>query len=689
MGDPPVAPRAKKPSSKRAFAKSRAPKEQAADLPIASVAVDIPLMQLDRPFDYLVAVDDAEAAQPGARVRVRFAGQRVDGYVLQRAAETKHEGRLSFLESVVSPEPVLTPEVFALARSVADHYVGSVADVLRLAIPPRHARVEREATLPARDRPDAPSAVSESGAWTDIVGGAALINHLAEGGAPRAVCTVPTGVAWPQLVSQAVAATLASGRTAIVVVPDHRDATRVLEALATVTASSDVVHLAAEAGPAERYRRFLAVLRGHARVVVGSRAAVFAPVKSLGLVVVYDDGDDLHAEPRAPYPHAREVAAMRSGTQNAAFLIVGHMRTAEGERLVRSRWAASLTADRAQVRAMAPEVRALGDESEDARDAAARTARIPSLAMRALRTGLESGPVLVQVPRAGYVPALRCQQCRERAECRTCSGPLRLSDAGGAPTCTWCGIKQSAWRCGTCGGHTLRASRTGAGRTAEELGRAFPGVPVVTSGRNSIIDTVPDRPALVVATPGAEPVADDGYCAVVLLDGDRLLDRPDLRAGEEAVRRWSNAVALCRTRDRGGHVVLVADSAAPSVQAMVRSDPEGFAGREFDERARAHMPPAARIATLTGEPDAVAAFRADLQPPEGTEVLGPLPVSVAPHGPHAGGHDDEVAMVRLVLRVPLAAGSALAQALRTASALRSARKATPYVTVAVDPLSLD
>ncbi|MGO9217373.1 MAG: primosome assembly protein PriA, partial [Streptosporangiaceae bacterium] len=126
----------------------RDPGPAAAVLPVAQVAVDIPLAHLDRPFDYLIPERLSDQAVPGCRVRVRFAGQLVDGYLLDRAAESGHQGRLARLERVVSPEPVLSPEIMALAREVADRYAGTLADVLRLAIPPRHARTESAASLP-------------------------------------------------------------------------------------------------------------------------------------------------------------------------------------------------------------------------------------------------------------------------------------------------------------------------------------------------------------------------------------------------------------------------------------------------------------------------------------------------------------------------------------------------------------
>ena len=116
----------------------------------------------------------------------------------------------------------------------------------------------------------------------------------------------------------------------------------------------DAVILTAELGPRERYRSWLSVLRGEQHVVVGTRAAVFAPVKDLGLLVVWDDGDDLLAEPRAPYPHAREVAALRAHIQGASLLIGGHRRTAEGAAFVRSGFAKAITAPRAVVRSCRP-----------------------------------------------------------------------------------------------------------------------------------------------------------------------------------------------------------------------------------------------------------------------------------------------------------------------------------------------
>jgi primosomal protein N' (replication factor Y) len=215
----------------------------------------------------------------------------------------------------------------------------------------------------------------------------------------------------------------------------------------------------------------------------------------------------------------------------------------------------------------------------------------------------------------------------------------------------------------------------GARRTAEELGRAFPGTVVRTSGRDEVISHVPAGPALVVATPGAEPVAEGGYGAALLLDGWALLTRADLRAGEEALRRWSNAVALVRPASQGGRVVVHADGAVPVVQALIRSDPAWYAQRELAERTALGFPPAVRMASLTGRPQAVADFLDLARLPASADVLGPVPV---------GSDGTE----RMLLRVPRSDGRALAGALHAAAGVRSARKEAHPVRVEVDPAEL-
>jgi primosomal protein N' (replication factor Y) len=681
------------------------------------VAVDVPLPHLDRLFDYLVPESVASAAVPGCRVKVRFSGRLTGGYLLERAEETEHRGRLAFLQRVVSPEPVLTADIAGLARAVADRYGGTLADVLRLAIPPRHAAAEAmtwpgtggdqagqagpgRGGLAGADCPAGSAAGvlgtsvpvaggwvaggQAPGSWARYRAGSSFLAALADGRSPRAVWTALPGPCWPAEIALAAGAAAAAGRGVLVIVPDARDLTQLDTALAAQLTPGSHVTLSAQLGPAERYRRWLAVARRQVRIVAGTRSAMFAPVAGLGLVIIWDDGDDLHAEPRAPYPHARDVLLLRAHRSGAAALLGGFARTAEAAQLVATGWARVVAAEPGVVRQHAPLILTAGEDAELDRDEAARTARIPAIAMRTAQAAIGAGPVLVQVPRRGYLAAVACQRCYARARCGSCGGPLALAGPDQPLRCLWCGTT-STTTCASCGNAGLRALVTGAGRTAEELGRAFPRVPVRTSAGSGVLAEVPASPAIVIATPGAEPRVAGGYAAAVLLDGWALLGRASLRAAEEALRRWMGAAALVRPRPQGGKVVVVADSALATVQALIRWDAAGHAERELAERDELGFPPAVRLAAVTGPAQAVTELLGSVTLPAGATTIGPVPADSG--GAHQGA-DPTAANLRFLVRVPWSAGTALALALRAGLAERSARKDGGSVRIQLDPAEL-
>ena len=641
---------------------------------------------LDREFDYLVSPEQSDDAQPGVRVRVRFHGRLVDAFVLERRSETDHPGKLGWLDRVISAEPVLTPEIRRLVDAVAARYAGTRPDVLRLAVPPRHAGAEKESGTPPLLPVIEP--VDPAG-WARYGGGQKYLEALREGRAARAVWQALPGENWCDRLAEAAAEAISGGHGVLIVVPDQRDIDALTRAAVARIDESAVVALAAGLGPSARYRRWLSVLRGRARLVIGTRSAVFAPVERLGLVVVWDDGDDSLSEPRAPYPHAREVAMLRAHQLRCAALIGGYARTAEAQSLVAGGWAHDLVASRPTVRDCAPRVVAIDDDGfAEERDPAARTARLPSMALQAARGALERGsPVLIQVPRRGYLPTVACARCRTVARCRHCMGPLSLSDrnAEGA-TCRWCGRIDSVLRCRRCGADAIRAVVVGARRTAEELGRAFPGTPVVTSAGDAVHAEIAPGPALVVATPGAEPHAPDGYGAALLLDSWALLGRQDLRAAEDTLRRWMAVAAQVHSRAAGGTVAVVAESAIPTVQALIKWDPVGHAEAELAARTAVALPPAVHIAAIDGATGSVNALIEQAVLPAGAELLGPVDLPPGIRRPPAMA-DGEPA-IRMLIRVRRDEGLDLSGALRAAVVIHSARHEHDAVRVQIDPLHI-
>ena len=658
-------------------------------LPVAAVVVDTGLPHLDRVFEYAVPAELADDAQPGCRVRVRFAGRDLDGFVVERRGHAEHPGRLAAIRRVVSAEPVLTPEVLALARAVADRNAGVLGDVLRLAVPKRHAAAER-----ALDQAGTPTpvlvAAPDPGPWAAYPAGEALLRRVAAGEAPAAAWLAlpgrPPQQDWPTALAVAAATAVAAGRGALVVVPDHRDLDRVDRELTTLLGPGQHVRLTADQGPQARYTAWLKVLRGHVRCVAGTRAAAFAPLRDLGLVAWWDDGDDLLDEPRAPYPHVRDVLTLRANQSGAALVTGGFGRSVPVQQRVEDGALVAVQPTPEALRAAAPRVLVAGDDLD--RTGPAALARLPPLAWRTAKTALETGPVLVQVPRRGYLPSLACQHCREPARCPHCHGPMGMPAGGSAPICRWCGATfgPEGFVCPECDGRELRSTVVGARRTAEELGRAFPGVAVRTSGSGEVLASVGADPALVIATPGAEPVAEGGYAATLLLDGWALLDRAGLDAAVEALRRWLGAAALTRPAPDGGVVVLAGTpthTTIPAVEALVRWDPAWLASRELAERLELALPPAVTMAQVVGPrgPLVAAVDAAGLGPT--VERLGPLPFR-SPTPSQTSSATGGPPLAQVLLRVPRSEHLHLAHHLAAMRAERSARKEPESVSVRMD-----
>lgn len=674
--------------------------------PVARVRVDSTLPQVDRTFDYRVPAELSEDAVPGARVRVLFNGHELTGYIEERAATTDWtRTSLLPLKSVLSRVPSVAPEIFALAEALADRYASTVANVLRLAVPPRiaaldkkyapllpgyesaylgdsapvstsdtpeHADPEHAASESAESEPSAASATSSAAtssatdpyAWlatpgapapfvldppalnpdapdaasvfSDYENGAEFIEDVAAGAATRAVMTVLPGHlehTWADVLATALATAAASGRGAIAVVPTAKNLDLLEAALAERLPADAFVRLSSDSTPHTRYHGFVKARLGRVPVVIGTRAAAYAPVANLGLVVCWDDGDSSLLEQRAPYCHARDVLLLRASAENTAALFAGFSMSSEAARLVRTRWASHVRAPRALVRDFSPRIFSTGSEFELARDPLAAMARIPHLAFEHARRALARGPVLVQVARSGYIPSFSCERCRMPARCGECSGPLSVASGSSVPSCSWCGHLAQQWRCSECGFTHWRYSAAGATRTAEELGRAFPNVPVISSAGDHVRASVGPEPALVVATPGAEPVAFGGYAAALLLDADKMLRFDSLRAPEAALRRWLNAAALVRPAALEGTVVTTA-SPSPVEQALVRWDPAWFAREELEERAQTGLPPAVRTVAVTGAEADVRAFMEEFlgssalpeRVREQLRIVGPVPL---------------------------------------------------------------
>jgi len=633
---------------------------------VARVQLDSPVPQLDRLFDYAIPHPLVADIVPGVRVKVplRSAGRMMDAFVVEVVADDGTERPLSSVESVVSTMPVLPEGLFTLARKVADRAAGSVSDVLRLAVPKRMVRAEKAwlatplpgtPVVPTESLTRADATLKPYGGLIDALDGG---ERVAVDAPPHTTGALPRG-AWADLLAAAAVHMLARGRSAVLVVPDYRDQAQLMAALADLVPPEAVVRDDADQSGPVRYGQYLRTLAPVPVIVVGRRSAVYAPAHDTGLVALWDDGDSLLAEPLAPGVHARDAALVRQELEGSALVFAGHTRSTDVQRLVE----VGYVRESAPARRQSPRV-----VLSATREGESRTARVPSSAFAAAREALAQGPVLVQVARPGYAPSLVCADCRRPARCAHCAGPLRAARPGAVPVCAWCGRSAHAWTCGHCGSVKLRMASSGSERTADELGRAFPNTRVIIADGAHPVAEVDPAPALVIATRGAEPIARGGYRAVILLDGDRMLQNEALRVGEHCLRWWSNAAALAAP----GAPVHLVGVAGPVARALATWTQPAYARAELVDRAPLRMPPTVRVASVEGHARSVDTLLAELREAvpdlDPLAVLGPVDTSTGPDTPTS----------RALVRFDYAHGRAVADALRAgviADALR-ARKST-------------
>lgn len=558
---------------------------------IARVRPDSRVPQLDREFDY--RIPPGMTVVPGVRVRVPMGrGSRVSsGFVTEIVDHSDYAGKLGDIEEVVSEVVVVPSEMAQLIEEVASRHGGGVSDVLRLALPSRSVRVEnawRERETESRELPAVTS-------HTDFYKPEEWLGISSTGS--KTWCELPYGLAEAdvlaadRVVADLAAQTLSGGQSVVIAVPDWRDIKRLRPLLADLVGEDFLAVFDGESTPSERYTSYLRCLEDDPVIVLGARHAIYTPVSRLGLMIVHNDADDAHREPLAPYPHTRDIALIRAEQTKAAVCVTSLVPSIAIERLRKMGYVTTCRPLRQTRPRVIPTSMALNPEQ------GAGQARIPSMAYKAISEALLTGPVLIQVFRSGYSPGLACSECGERARCTRCEGPLVAKQGRASGQCGWCGEMATAWSCRACKATTNRPIGYGVGRTISELGKAFPGVRVVQADGEHPVTGVPNSPALVVATRGAEPIAEGGYAATLLLDGQAMLQRPSLNALTETVEGWEWALSLLAS----GAQAFLTDVEGPVVSSFASGMYEDLLGRELAHRQELNLPPAAKLALVEAD----------------------------------------------------------------------------------------
>lgn len=518
---------------------------RASVLPFARVRVDTGVFHLDQLFDYQIPEKLSSSIQIGVRVQLPFGGRETEGIVVERVASPERAGELKSITKVLSALPIATSESLSLIDAVASHYACNSWDVVRSAIPPRVASVDKNFIVEAHD---------------DV---------------QRSKFSAEFKTLEPFVQAQEQVATLVSENcglgSVLIVAPDEKDVDLIIEALTSKNLGT--LKITAAMPREERYRNFLLAMHGPNSIVVGTRSAVFVPVKNLSTLIIHKESAPDHYEVRSPGWNSRSIALMRARSESLNLVFTGFSPSIDLSQLIDDRAVKYVNSKHiVNVKAFNPTDGAL----------------LPGRIFAEIKKALSVGPVLFIAPRKGYGNALLCAHCRNVATCG-CGGRLSVIAKNIAPNCVHCGKTFPEWKCSFCNRDKQYLAGRGIERAAEEISRAFPKYPVIVSAGDVIKDRVESKPSLVLATAGAQPQVDGGYAAVVILDGMRFFAHTDLRTQERARELFFETSSLISLK---GAVLLVIDDSHPITSAIARWNVAPLIKRELSERTEVHLPPA-------------------------------------------------------------------------------------------------
>ena len=517
---------------------------RASVLPFARVRVDTGVFHLDQLFDYQIPEKLSSSIQIGVRVQLPFGGRETEGIVVERVASPERAGELKSITKVLSALPIATSESLSLIDSVASHYACNSWDVVRSAIPPRVASVDKNFIVEVHD------VVQRSKFSAEFK-------------------TLEPFVQAQEQVASLVSENCRLG-SVLIVAPDEKDVDLIIEALTSKNLGT--LKITAAMPREERYRNFLLAMHGPNSIVVGTRSAVFVPVKNLSTLIVHKESAPDHYEVRSPGWNSRTIALMRARSESLKLVFTGFSPSIDLSQLIDDRAVKYVNSKHiVNVKAFTPTDGAL----------------LPGRIFAEIKKALSVGPVLFIAPRKGYGNALLCAHCRNVATCG-CGGRISVIAKNIAPNCVHCGKTFPEWKCSFCNRDKQYLAGRGIERAAEEISRAFPKYPVIVSAGDVIKDRVESKPSLVLATAGAQPQVDGGYSAVVILDGLRFFAHTDLRTQERARELFFETSSLISLK---GAVLLVIDDSHPITSAIARWNVAPLIKRELSERTELHLPP--------------------------------------------------------------------------------------------------
>jgi len=534
----------------------------------ARVVIDSDLLQLDREFDFIIPAQLEEEVRFGQRVSFLLgrAKKEQSGFVIDILDESAFA--TTELVSITSTIPVLTEDLFHFCKAVSLRQCVALGEILKAAIPDHMPRSgATESSAPKKIEQLEPLITLD----TPLTKRSAVLSAART--LPAFESNYPD---WALLFLYQAHQALIQNKSAILIAPETSDIKLLIELAQNLGLEDYLVEMGPGAKKSVRFKAFHKSIANSVSLVIGTRSAIYAPVKELGLIALFDDLDESLREQGSPFTHARELALMRAG-ENVQLLFAANYRSVEIQRLVSIGYLSDHSVKLSPPRISFTEPGARVDET----------------AFRLIRERLQFGPVLILMPRKGSSAAVFCSGCDEKIKCARCGGWIWEPTASRFE-CRIC--KVATQSCAACKGVNFRKGRTGSSRTVSELGRAFPQVLISEATADKQPSNLKQINQIIVATPGAAPRVTKGYAGVVVLDSDVWLSMQSMRAELNAIRDWQEAIELMAP---DGRALIAGLGSALGIPLSLQQHRE-LASQALKELKLLRLPPVVRVCLISG-----------------------------------------------------------------------------------------
>ena len=637
----------------------------------AQVATDI---AADRAFDYSIPDEMLPLLKPGARVRVSFGKRIIEGFVLSISESSSHSGALKPILEICGARPMLSDAMLRLAKWMADYYVAPLELCLRAMLPAAVRKNVAQKTALFVEAAAAPSAaanekhakalalLAESGACAMAAFcrewrlSSAMLRTMEKGGLVRIfekevrrdplegrsiLPTKPfalnadqasakaailgemesakpkpvllrgvTASGKTEVFLQVIAEALAAGKGAIAMVPEIALTPQTIQRFASRFGGVIAV-LHSQLGDGERRDEWQRIHSGEARVVVGPRSAIFAPVENLGVIIVDEEHEPSYKQDDTPRYNARDVAVMRAALENCAVVLGSATPSLESWRnALAGKYRLAAMPKRA-VDMMMPATRVIDMNGEIEKHGGRPIFSAPLV--EAMRHRLALGEqTMIFLNRRGYAPAVSCPKCGHAETCENCSIGMTYHIDGDVLRCHICGdFRPPPKRCPECGDSDYRLSGIGTQRVEAVARRLFPAASIqrmdadITSRKLSHEEILSRfRAGKIDILIGTQMIAKGldfpNVTLAGIINADSGLHLPDFRASERAFQLIAQMAGRSgRGVSQGEVFVQTLDPGHPAITYASVEDFEGFAERELEERRGLWYPPFTRFARVS------------------------------------------------------------------------------------------